>query len=106
MPITSSAKKAVRVSNRRHLENLTTKNSYKNALKTARKAVVVAGQEKLSENVSKAQSSLDKAVKKHLLHKNSARRLLSRLIKYTNKVSASETKTKKISPKSKKTTKR
>lgn len=82
MPITSSAKKAVRVSVRRHLENLVVKDRYKSALKVARKLNSDAKAEEINSKISEAQSSLGKAVKSKLLHRNTAKRLLSRLVKH------------------------
>lgn len=80
MPITSSAKKAVRTSARRLSENLERKNAYKYALKMARKAVDGEAKD-ASALIVTAQSALDRAVKTKLLHRNTASRLLSRLSK-------------------------
>jgi len=77
MPITSSAKKAMRVSARRHGENLVVKSAYKRALKLAKQASTADA----GALVIDAQSALDKAVKTKLLHRNTASRLLSRLTK-------------------------
>ncbi|MFA6082489.1 MAG: 30S ribosomal protein S20 [Patescibacteria group bacterium] len=78
MPITSSAKKAVSVAKRRASENIVLKNTYKRALKEARKLVLVSP-DSATDAISQAQSSLDKAVKTKLLHRRTASRLLSRL---------------------------
>jgi len=80
MPVTKSAKKALSVAHRRHEENLLHKASFKNAIKTARKAVE-AGAKEVTELFSKAQSALDKAAKKNTIHPNKAARLKSRLAK-------------------------
>lgn len=80
MPITSSAKKAVKVSARRLAENLVRKNAFKRALKDARKAIVADDAKATQAAITKAQSSLDRAVKTKLLHRNTASRLLSRLV--------------------------
>ncbi len=66
MPITSSAKKAVSVASRRAVEN------------NARKGLA-AGDAKADKLLQAAQSTIDKAVKTKLLHRNTASRLLSRL---------------------------
>jgi len=79
MPIKTSAKKAMRVSARRHEENILRKVTYKRALKDAKRV----GEAELPEALVNAQSALDKAVKTKLLHKNTASRLLSRLVKST-----------------------
>jgi small subunit ribosomal protein S20 len=80
MPVTKSAKRALRVAHRRHAENLLTKDMYKKAVKTARKAVE-AGAANVGELFSKAQSALDTAAKSKTIHRNKAARLKSRLAK-------------------------
>ncbi len=80
MPITSSAKKASRVSLRRLGENQIRKTAYKKALKNARRALS-EGSSDATKLLVEAQSNLGKAVKTNLLHKNTASRLLSRLTK-------------------------
>jgi small subunit ribosomal protein S20 len=100
MPVTTSAKKALRVAHRRHEENLLRKDAFKRALKVTRKAVA-AGSEGLSELLSKAQSALDKAANGNSIHPNKASRLKSRLAKKlahaaANPVVAAEAKPKKV----------
>lgn len=73
MPISASAKKSLRVALRRTAENRTMKSRVKNQLK---KTTV--------ENVSSMVSLLDKAAKNHVIHKNKASRLKSRLMKRLN----------------------
>jgi small subunit ribosomal protein S20 len=80
MPVTKSAKKALRVGARRKAENLITKALYKKAVTLVKKAVA-EGADEVSELLSKAQSSLDKAAKGKSIHKNKASRLKSRLAK-------------------------
>lgn len=80
MPVTKSAKKALRVGARRKAENLITKDLYKQAVKLVKKAVA-EGAGEVSELLSKAQSTLDKASKSKTIHKNKASRLKSRLAK-------------------------
>ncbi len=99
MPITSSAKKAVLVSKRRFAENQLQKTAYKQALKNAKKAVL-AQDAHAATLIIQAQSKLDRAVKSHLMHRNTASRLLSRLSKHapaaapTKKRAATKTTTK------------
>ncbi len=67
MPIIKSAKKRVRVAKKAAVRNSKTKRTLKSALKafsTSQK----------SEDVRKAQSALDTAVKKGVMHKNKAAR--------------------------------
>ena len=90
MPITKSAKKALRVSNRRHTINLRVKRTYKDAVRDVRrpadkKPANAESAEKSTETLKKmlirVYSELDKAAKKGVIHKNKAARLKSRLAK-------------------------
>jgi ribosomal protein S20 len=68
MPIIKSAKKRVRTANKAAIRNSKTKRSLREALK------VFKGSPS-SKSHSSAQSALDKAVKKGVIHKNKAARL-------------------------------
>lgn len=81
MPVTKSAKKALKTSIRRHEENLLHKAAYKGAIKAIKKAVI-AGEGTPTELLSKAQSTLDVAAKRNTIHKNKASRLKSRMAKH------------------------
>ena len=72
MPISKSAKKALRRDQRRRKINLKIKIPLKRAIKSARKSPTI-------KTLGKAFSWLDQAVKKNLIHKNKASRLKSRL---------------------------
>jgi small subunit ribosomal protein S20 len=72
MPIIKSAKKRVKVSNKAAVRNSKTKRS----LKTAIKAFVKKTD---SKNHSAAQSNVDKAAKKGVIHKNKAARVKKQL---------------------------
>jgi small subunit ribosomal protein S20 len=74
MPIIKSAKKRVRVSNKAAVRNSKTKRSLKTALKSFRSAISSDAKD-AGKKHSKAQSELDKAVKKGVMHKNKAARL-------------------------------
>ncbi|HMQ01540.1 MAG TPA: 30S ribosomal protein S20 [Candidatus Doudnabacteria bacterium] len=87
MPNTSSAKKAMRQSRRRQVINLRTKSKYKSAVKTTRENITSGDAKAATENLRKAMSALDKAVKKNVLHKNTASRRKSRLSKAISKLS-------------------
>lgn len=87
MPNTSSAKKAMRQSRRRQTINLRTKSKYKTAVKTTRKQVAGGDAAAANESLKKAMSAIDKAVKKNVLHKNTAARRKSRLAKAISKLS-------------------
>ncbi|GAC1390594.1 MAG: hypothetical protein NVSMB46_00650 [Candidatus Saccharimonadales bacterium] len=73
MPIIKSAKKRVRVSQKATTRNVKTKRSLKTALKSFH-AAVTGGGKKASDSHSKAQSALDKAGKKGVMHKNKVAR--------------------------------
>lgn len=70
MPISASAKKALRVSLRRGQENRSTKARVKHSIKKA-----------TLETLGHSYSLIDKAAKNHIIHPNKAARLKSRLAK-------------------------
>src|SRR5689334_23538534 len=72
MPIIKSAKKRVRVAGKAAVRNAKTKRSLKTAVKAF--AAALTGGKKVSEAHSKAQSELDRAAKKGVLHKNKVAR--------------------------------
>lgn len=103
MPIIKSAKKRVRVARKATVRNSKTKRSLKSALKGFHKAV--GGDNKKSAAAhSQAQSALDKAAKKGVIHKNKAARTKRKLaasakaagaVSATKKITAKKTTTKK-----------
>lgn len=74
MPVTKSAKKALRRDRRRTKINLKVKKSSKAAVKLYRKKPTKTG-------LTKAYRELDRAAKKKYIHRNKASRLKSRLSK-------------------------
>lgn len=74
MPVTKTATRALRVSNRKTLVNKKVKKELEVALRTAKKSKKV-------NDVNKAVSLIDRAVKKFVLHKNKAARMKSALTK-------------------------
>jgi len=74
MPIIKSAKKRVRVAKKAAVRNSKTKRSLKGALKAFQRTVTGSNKKQATEAHSKAQSELDKAVKKGIVHKNKAAR--------------------------------
>ena len=77
MPITQSAKKALRQSVRRKARNLGRANAYKSAVKELKK-LALKGQTKETQNLlSKVYKALDKAAKTGVIKKNKAARLKS-----------------------------
>ena len=74
MPIIKSAKKKVKQDKTKRIINLKTIDKYKGALSLARKKPTLA-------NIKAAESLIDQAAKKKIIHKNKASRLISRLTK-------------------------
>lgn len=90
MPIIKSAKKRVKVASKAAVRNSKTKRSLKGAIK-AFHAAITGGKKEAKELQSKAQSTIDKAAKKGVMHKNKAARKKSQLAKAA-KASASAAK--------------
>jgi small subunit ribosomal protein S20 len=80
MPVSKSAKKALKTAIRRHEENITQRTAFKRAIKGVKKAVET-GSGEIAALFSIAQSKLDKAAKNNTIHPNKAARLKSRLSK-------------------------
>jgi small subunit ribosomal protein S20 len=80
MPIIKSAKKRVRTAEKAAVRNAKTKRSLKTALKAFHKAIT-GGSKESADLKSKAQSAIDTAAKKGVMHKNKAARKQSQLAK-------------------------
>lgn len=78
MPIIKSAKKRVKTANKAAVRNSKTKRSLKSAVKAFHSAVK-GGSKKSTAALQKAQSEVDKAAKKNVIHKNKAARKKSQL---------------------------
>lgn len=81
MPITDSAKKALRQSIRRRARNVIRKDAYKDAVKAVRKFVSEGKIDDAKKALASAYQALDKAAKTHAVKKGKASRLKSRLTK-------------------------
>lgn len=81
MPNTKSAAKAMRQSVRRRTANLATKDKFKSAVKTVKKAIDAGTKKEAIEALKAAMATLDKAAKKGVIHKNTASRRKSRMAK-------------------------
>ena len=79
MPITSSAKKALRSSKRKRVVNLARKESMAKAVKTVKKLTASKSKKEAQEALSAAYKAIDKAAKKGVIKKNAASRKKSRL---------------------------
>lgn len=80
MPIKQAGMKAMRQSRRHAVLNQRVRRNLKNELKTTRKALDVKS-EQAKELVQKTLKILDGTAQKHIIHKNKAARLKSRLMK-------------------------
>jgi small subunit ribosomal protein S20 len=78
MPILSNAKKALRSSRKKTAVNDRVRARVRTTTKSVKKSGAV-------ESLAQAFSSIDKAVKRHLLHRNKAARLKSQLSKAATK---------------------
>lgn len=81
MPITQSAKKALRQSVKRHSVNLVKKENYKKAVKDYRKFLASGKPDEAKQILPKVFKSLDKAAKTNVIKSGKANRLKSRLSK-------------------------
>lgn len=81
MPITKSAKKALRSSKRKRVFNLRRKNDMQLVVKQYKKLVAAKKNDEAQKLIPKLQQAIDKAAKKGIIKKNTASRKKSRLIK-------------------------
>ncbi len=96
MPIIKSAKKRVKVAEKATIRNVKTKRQMKDALKAFIK-------KSSTSTLKDAQSAIDKASKKNVIHKNKAARLKSRAAKQAKAAGVKITKTTKTATKPKTT---
>ena len=80
MANTQSAKKQVRVSYRKWLNNRYTKGKMRAAVKMVREAIDAGDYETANQWMPKAARELDKAARKNVIHANKAARMKSRLM--------------------------
>ncbi len=85
MPITQSAKKALRQSRRRHVRNLKREDAYRTVLKNIEKLIAEKKFSEAEKLVPQAYQALDKAAKTGVIKRNAAARKKSRLIKRLKK---------------------
>lgn len=84
MPIIKSAAKRMRQDSVRRERNRRTKDTLRSEIKTLVRTVEAGNSAKAKEQLRVAQSALSTAVKKRVLHKNTAARKLSSLQKLVN----------------------
>ncbi len=85
MPITQSAKKALRQNVRRRARNLVKKEAYKKAVKAAHKFIALKKIDEAKKLLPAVYKALDKAAKTNVIARNKAARLKSRLAKLLGK---------------------
>jgi small subunit ribosomal protein S20 len=78
----------MRQANRRRANNIKTKDKVKSAVKKVKKFVAGSSANDAAAALKDAMAALDKAVKKGVIHKNTASRKKSRMAKSINKLSA------------------
>lgn len=84
MPITASAKKALRQSVKRKAQNMRRKNKFRVLVKEFRKAINAKNFDKAKQMLPSIYKALDKAAKTNAIKKNMASRNKSRLTKLLN----------------------
>ena len=85
MPITSSAKKALRNSDKKRVFNIRRKKAVESSIKELKGLIKEGKKENLAKVFSKIQKALDKASKGHTLSKNTSSRKKSRIAKLIKK---------------------
>lgn len=90
MPHTKSAKKALRVSQRRRDQNKPVRSQVKTYVKKAEQSISSNELESAKEAVKRAMTALDKAAQKGVIHPNNAARRKSRLMKKLNTAASAE----------------
>ncbi len=88
MPVTKSAQKQVRVTERRRLRNKSIRSRCKTNITKAERLIFSGELESAQKAVVAAISSLDKAAEKGVIHPNNAARRKARLMKKLNEVRA------------------
>lgn len=89
MPNTKSAIKAERQNIKRRVVNLAVLEKIRKATKQVRKLAALGKLDEAKTALNATFASLDKAAKKHIIHKNKASRLKARLSKLVSKVKPS-----------------
>ena len=86
MPITKSAKKALRQSRKRRLFNLRRSNKMKSLIKKLKELIKDKKKEEAIKILTKVYQAIDKAAKRGVIKKNTASRKKSRLTKAIQKI--------------------
>jgi len=86
MPIKKSAKKYMRVTDRKTLKNKVVRGVFKSAVKKTKEAVSAGKVAEAQESLKVAIKALDKAAQKNVIKKNTAARKKSRLNAMVKKI--------------------
>lgn len=86
VPITTSAKKALRQSKKKRVANLKYTNRIKSLVKEIKKLVAEKKTKEAKELLTKYYKALDKAAKENVIKKNAASRKKSRITLLVNKI--------------------
>jgi len=89
LPVSKSAQKQVRVTERKRLKNKSITSQCKTNITKAEKLIFSGELKAAQEAVAEAITSLDKAAEKGVIHPNNAARRKSRLMKKLNQAQAS-----------------
>jgi len=87
---TKSAKKRIRQNEKRQLRNKAIRTYYRNRIKECRSAIASGNLEEAEKSFKRAMSAVARAVSKGVLHKNTARRYISRLNQQLNQLAKSD----------------
>jgi small subunit ribosomal protein S20 len=87
MPITSSAKKALRGSKRKRVFNTRRKNAMQTVVKNARKLIAAGQKGEAEKALPETYKAIDKAAKRGVIKPNTAARKKSRLAAALKKIS-------------------
>ncbi|MFA5935141.1 MAG: 30S ribosomal protein S20 [Candidatus Paceibacterota bacterium] len=90
MPITSSAKKALRVAKKKKIFNARRKNVMESEIKNIKKLVKENKVKDAEKGLSTAYKAIDKAIKTKFIKKNAGARYKSRLTLFVNKAKATK----------------
>ncbi|MFA6797196.1 MAG: 30S ribosomal protein S20 [Candidatus Paceibacterota bacterium] len=90
MPITSSAKKALRVAKKKKVFNARRKNTMDSEIKNIKKLVRENKIKDAEKSLSTAYKTIDKATKTKFIKKNAGARYKSRLTLFVNKAKATK----------------
>lgn len=85
MPNIKSAEKRVSIAERNRLRNISIKSAVRTAVRRVLESVKTDNQETITAKLNAAYSTIDKAVSKGILHKNTAARKKSRLTIFVTK---------------------